>query len=105
MQRVEGSEVVLKGHPDVTLDVFARYLRQTLDHSILEIELGGVIHAIHVMRHPTCVTLSAHQFQFWMAFEDPTQDHQTNNILHCANDTEKIVHLVTTMRHAETAVA
>src|SRR6516164_62711 len=105
MERVEGSQVVLKRHPDVALDVFARHLRQAFYHSIFVIEFGGVVHAVHVVGHPTRVTFRADEFQLRMALENATQHHQTNDILDRANDAEEIVHLVPTMRHVYTAIA
>ena len=57
------------------------------------------------MRHPTRITFSAHQFQFRMALEDAAQHHETDDILHRANDAEEIVHLMPAMRHVETTVA
>ena len=40
-----------------------------------------------------------------MALEDAAQHHETYDILHRANDAEKVVHLMSTMRHAEMTVA
>src|SRR6266446_9769672 len=48
MQGIEGRWVVLKGHPDVALDVFARKLGQAFEHAILERDLRGMVHALHI---------------------------------------------------------
>src|ERR1700736_3426185 len=39
-----------------------------------------------------------------MAFKDAVQDHQTDDVLNGANDAEKVIHLVTAMRHVDTAI-
>src|SRR5579864_7681033 len=98
MQGIEGSQIVLEGHPDITLDILTWYFGEAFDHAIHEIKFRGMVHPVHVVRHPAGVTLGAYQLQLGMALEDTAQHHEPNDILDRADDAKEIVNLMPTMR-------
>ena len=105
IDRMKRRRIVLERHPDVTFEYSLGSCGQAVHDAALGVDPGGVIHAVHIVRHPAGVALGTHEFQLRMTLEDPTQDQEPDHILDRPDDAEKIVHLMASMRHVQAAVS
>src|SRR5882724_1257984 len=89
----EGDPVVLEGRIDALGEVLRGQLRERLPRGQpVPVTLVGVVHAVHVVRHPARVGLDAHHPELRVPLEDATQDERPHDVLTAADDGEEGVH-------------
>src|SRR5438477_1527743 len=89
----EGDPVVLEGGVDALREVLRGQLRERLPRGQpVPVALVGVVHAVHVVRHPARVGLDAHHPELRVPLEDAAQDERPHDVLAAADDGEEGVH-------------
>src|SRR5438876_9046003 len=89
----EGDPVVLEGRVDALREVLRGQLRERLPRGQpVPVALVGVVHAVHVVRHPARVGLDAHHAELRVALEDAAQDERPHDVLAAADDGQEGVH-------------
>src|SRR5947208_6784136 len=89
----EGDPVVLEGCIDALGEVLRGQLRERLPRGQpVPVALVGVVHAVHVVRHPARVGLDTHHAELRVALEDAAQDEHPHDVLAAADDGQEGVH-------------
>src|SRR5438874_710823 len=90
---LERDPVVLERRVDALGEVLRRQLRERLaGRQPVPVALEGVVHAVHVVRHPPGVGLDADDAELRVALEDAAQHQRPHDVLAAADDGEKRVH-------------
>src|SRR5438128_3779407 len=90
---LERDPVVLERRVDARGEIFRRQLRERLaGRQPVAMSLEGVVHAVHVVRHPPGVGLDADDAELRVALEHAAEHQRPHDVLASADDGEKRVH-------------
>ena len=97
---LERDPVILKRGVHILAKVLARHLRQRGAGHPMAMAIVGVIHPVHVVRHPARIGFDAHHLEFRMTLEHAAEDEGADDVLASADDAEEVVQARSARREA-----